>query len=390
LVLSIVLVGGLLRAVRPGFRFGRLWTSEKIFAGGAASAACLVGILVFKARPSAAEAQRALAAGDLNRAAVVVEALSTELGKTRDVNELEDSVLLAKASAATGDTKLQELDKVASNHGTRAAEASGKARAERLGAIAAFVAEKKPAAALGAFDTWFAGEWQSDHALADVRAQIEDSAYALCGDDFCRLQAARAAQVVPSTERTARANEVRERVIAGLAYAAKPGEAPLAHVQRLRALDEAAEKTLAVAGNDSELNAKADAAITVADGERAKVPLLGADEAVVDDVLGVGTDQGPNIALVSLVGGVSAYRVHDAQRRCMGIYIVGASKGARAINGKDWSAARILSQAVGHSATIKKPIGTATVSRWAEGPFPVVARWEGSDLIELRVGDATP
>lgn len=173
-------------------------------------------------------------------------------------------------------------------------------------------------------------------------------------------------------------------------YGAKPGATPLAHVQRLRTLREDAEKTLVVAGDDSELKGKADAAVAISDSERAKVPLLGADEAVVDDVLGVGTDHGANMMLVSLAGGVSVYRVHDALRRCMGIYVVGSRKGARAINGKDWTAARILSQAVGHSSTIKKPVGSATVTRWAEGPFPVVARWEGGDLVELRVGDAAP
>jgi hypothetical protein len=359
-------------------------------AGGAASVALLVGILALRARPSVDEAQRALAAGDIDRADIVAQALSSTLGQTRDVQELGDSVLLAKAKTATGDAKLHDLDKVASNHGTRAAEASAKARAERLSEVATLAAQSKPDVALSAFDNWFSGEWQNDQGLAEVRAQLEDSAYALCGDDFCRLRAARAAQLVPTAARTARVSEVRNRLLANLAYDAKPGETSLAHVQRLRTLGQVSEKTRAVAGDDSELAGKANAAVTICDSERAKVPLLGADESVVDDVLGVGADQGANTMLVSLAGGVSVYRVHDALRRCMGIYVVGASKGARAINGTDWSAARILSQAVGHSSTIRKPVGSATVSRWAEGPFPVVARWEGSNLIELRVGDATP
>jgi hypothetical protein len=191
-----------------------------------------------------------------------VDALSTTLGDTHDVKELEDSVLLAKANAATGEAKLPALDKVASNRGTRAAEASAKARAERLSEIATLLAEKKPDAALSAFDTWFTGSWQNDRALAEVRAQIEDSAYSACGDDFCRLTAARGAQLVPSNERTARTSEVRDRVIASLASAAKPGETPLAHVQRLRALGDAAKKTFVVAGDDGDLKGRAPYAVT--------------------------------------------------------------------------------------------------------------------------------
>jgi hypothetical protein len=39
---------------------------------------------------------------------------------------------------------------------------------------------------------------------------------------------------------------------------------------------------------------------------------------------------------------------------------------------------------------VRKAPASSSLARWYERPTNVVARWNGSSLVELRIGDATP
>jgi hypothetical protein len=389
-LLAILVAGAILREYRPGFRFGRLATLERALGLGALVGFAAAGAITFAARPRAQDVALALAAGDLSGAGRVADALKVTLGPTPDALDAEDSVVLAQAQGAIGDAKLEDLDRVAARNGAHAKEAAQQARAERIKEISSLLKGNKPAAVLTAMDRWYQGSWKGDAELSELRARADDTAFALCGDDVCRLTTASAAQAAAATTtRLSRATNTRNNLLLSLSFSSILGEPLLARVQRLHALCDVATKVMAIA-DDSELLAKAQGARDLATIERAKVPLLGADDSVVGDLLGSLTNQSPKIAMARLDGGVSAYITHDGLHHCSGLYAVGASKDARALSSQTWPAERILSQAVGHPATLRKPTGTSTTSRWIEGPFPVVARWNGGALIELRIADAAP
>jgi hypothetical protein len=389
--LTAIVAGGLLRELRVGFRIGRLSSLEKVLIGGAILGIVVAGAIEIASRPHLEDVQRAIGSGDLVRATVIAEALSITLSDVAKARDAEDSVLLAKANASNGEDRLRNLDLVASRKGPRAVQAAKAARAERLKRIAAFTIDKNPTAALNALKQWFPGSLRNDPEVAEAEARAEDSAWALCADDFCRVETARAANAAaPTPERGTRATAARDHVLTALVFTAQPTETPLARVKRLGVLGEDARRATAVAGSDKDILAKAELAGTLSVTERAKVALIGAEEPMVSELIGSPVAQNPRVGLVSVGAGTNLYVVHDARRRCTGLYAVGANKGARAIAAETWAAPRILSQAVGHPATVKKPTGSSSAARWFESGIPVVARWEGDTLIELRVGDATP
>lgn len=69
--------------------------------------------------------------------------------------------------------------------------------------------------------------------------------------------------------------------------------------------------------------------------------------------------------------------------------MTGAGK-PRTLKSGDWSADAFLSQAVGHPATLKSAAASQTTVRWVESGVPIVARWQGSNPVELRIADAAP
>lgn len=389
--LTAIVAGGLLRELRVGFRVGRLSLLEKVLTGAAVLGIVVAGAIEVASRPHLEDVQRAIGTGDLVRATVVVEALSATVGDTIEVRDAEDSVLLAKANASTGESRLRNLDLVASRKGRRAVQAAKAARADRLNQIATFTIDKNPTAALNAIKQWFPGSPRNDPEVAEAEARAEDSAWTLCTDDFCRFDAARAANAAaPTTERGTRASAARDHILTSLVFTAQPAETTLARVKRLGVLGDDARKATAVAGSDNEILTKANAAQTLSVMERAKVALIGAEEPIISELIGSPVAQNQRVGLLSLGASTNLYVVHDTRRRCTGLYAVGADKGARAIGAASWTAPSLLSQAVGHPATVKKPTGGSSAARWFENGIPVVARWEGDTLIELRVGDASP
>jgi len=384
-------LGGLLRALQPAFKLSRIRPFERHLAFAAAAtfgSMIIIGLLV---RPRFSEVEKALSAGDLRRARAVVAALRETNGATVEVADAEDSVSLAEAKTQSGDARLQTLDAVVARHGKRAPEASTAARTERLSEIRALIASKTSAPAIGAIDRWFGGSWKGDPEIAEERARAEDVAGSLCTEGPCRVQAATLAQLAtPTAERAQRATEARSKLLDALTPAEVPGEEPVVRLKRLRALSATSNRTLEIAGTDPELGESAKKASAWAAAERGKVPMLGADLPVVEELLEASASldvRGPVIT----VEGTRAFLVLDAQKKCRGVYAVGEKEGARAIRGTTWTADRLLSQAIGRTATVKRPNPeSSTTSRWFEVSAQVTARWKNGDVIELRIGDATP
>lgn len=129
-------------------------------------------------------------------------------------------------------------------------------------------------------------------------------------------------------------------------------------------------------------------ATSFAQSERARVALIGAQEDTVAELLGPLTSAGKTIS-VKNTDTLSISVVFDAQRRCRGLYVAGAGK-PRTLKSREWSPDALLSQAVGHPASLKPAAPTQTTVRWVEAGVPVVARWHDSEPVELRIADAAP
>jgi hypothetical protein len=389
-LLGITFMGGLLRALRPGFRLGRVGPVERAL-GALTLASLCGGLLVFVLnRPTVGEAQRALQSGNVERARLVVDALRSTKGDPPDVLEAEDAVTLGEAQTLTGEDKLRVLDSVAARNGTRAKEAADAARTERITEVRQLIDDKHPADAIARIDRWWPGSWQGDPQIAELRASAQDQSFAGCTDDPCRYSAASLANGATSTpDRAARTTTARQTLMSALSFAEVTGEPTLGRLQRLRALAATAAMSGPVSGGDREIAAKAAAATALATTERAKVSLLAADEPVAAELLGTVTHRDASTDTAT-VDGILAFLSLDGQKKCRGVYLVGPTKESRSLDAVPDAMIRILSQAVGHPATIKKPTQGANTSRWMEGGNMVFGRWTNGALVELRIGDATP
>ncbi len=344
-------------------------------------------------KPHVKDVERAIAAGDLKRAHTLLASLEKTSASAPDVLAAKDDLTLAEAKQLTGEARFAALDEVAARGGARAAEARDAARTERLAFIRKAIAARTPegaAAAIAAIDHGFPG-WKTDAEVAEERARAFDLEVALCADDPCRLGATRsAAAAAPTPERTARITPVRVSLVTALAVREVKGEPPLVRLRRLRALGALAAKTHEASGDDAELSSAAKDAAGWAQAERGKVPLLGNETDIAAELLGAdATTSGKTPAIAT--DGVSIYLSLDAQKKCRGIYAVGATKDARAIHGATWTGDQLLSQAVGHQSSIKAPLSDSdSATKMNEGGTAVVARWKAGQLIELRIGDAAP
>ncbi|HEU4407600.1 MAG TPA: hypothetical protein VFS43_20205 [Polyangiaceae bacterium] len=307
------------------------------------------------------------------------------------VDEVDDQAMLARAAAATGEQRLAWLDTVAGRKGRRAAEAATLARAERLAEVRRHLEAGAAPAALAAceraFPSWDAA-WQSDREVQALRAQAYDLAFVACADDPCRLDAStKAHAAAPTPERASRAGRLRGQLAEALTLHALGGEPTVTRLRRLGSLASLATELAGAA--DPAIRAKARAALDFADAERAKVPLIGNDDGVASELLGPLRPKGPGVSWVEL-DGVETFLVLDARRKCRGVYAVGR-RGSRPLPSSGrWTADRLLSQALGRPAALKKPAAADGTVQWAQGPTPVVVRWREGRPIEMRVGDAAP
>jgi hypothetical protein len=390
-LLVVLIVGAVLRELKPRLRLGRLRRYETYMSGGAA-ALILFGISVSVfSRPKLEEVQRALASGNVAAARRVADALKDTLGGTREVKEADDLVAMTEAKTAPLTQSLELLDGVARGGGTKAVDARRAARVRRLSEIAQHIERKAWEAAVGLVDHWYRDDWKRDAEVAELRARAQELQLAECASGACRLTTARSvAAASPSIARTARVAEIKGQLLSSLVFVEQSADPPLARLQRLRSLGAGGTDVLRAAGKDVELIEAATKAVDLAAAQRAKVPVIGASEPVVAELLSKPTQQSEKVSVAALEG-VAVYVLFDKQRSCRGLYAVGPGEGSRAITSTTWSGERILSQALGRTAALRGPAQTSgTVSRWAEAGVPVVARWRAGSLVELRIGDAAP
>lgn len=386
---ALVLTGGALRALRPGMRFWPIGGLDRA-AGALFTASVLVcPIIAYVGRPRAEEAREAITAGDLTRAKMVIDALGA-VRPAAEVNELADEMRLAGAERLPESERLAELDTVAGHGGSHAEEAKSRARALRIRSIEAALDANNPGDALTLLDRWATALSGAEH-VDELRARALDGKVPSCADDACRYVAARAAHEAHATpEREAAVQSTRSKLVAALAVDRLPAGELLARTRALRELSQVAAAARTAAGGDLDLAEKARATASWVAAERAKVPLIGVPSAVVDEILersggaGVGW---PELGGIAVHASVSSGRIK-------GLYVVGATKESRSLSGKEGGLQRLLAQATGRpEATLRaRPSSGRTheTVRWVEGGTTVVARWNGSQLMELRIGDASP
>jgi hypothetical protein len=235
-----------------------------------------------------------------------------------------------------------------------------------------------------------AGEYA--HETDELLAQSEDQEFDACQSDPCRLAAAlKAVHLSSSAARQTRADSVRDGLSEALSFQAKSGESTLVRLQRLRELA-ALARGVADAGIEGEIASKAGQAASFASAERAKVPLVGADNLVAAELLG-----SPMTNLAGRYASVSLF-CQLRGNRCVGVYIVGIDKASRVLNvaQREGDATRALSLALGRATVLPEaPKGAntdraPTVTRWTVGGVPIVGRWRDAALLELRVGEVKP
>jgi len=389
-LLSVPWLGGVLRAWRPRLRFRRLRRLETISAGVWWLALVSLVAVDLLARPAQHDVTEALAAGDVARARVVIDALREIDGNTSAVVEAEDAVLMAEASQLSGDERLAHFDTVAAHQGRLASEAAAAARVDRLAQIRKLLADRHPDAALAKIDQWFRESWKADPELAEERARAHDARGETCANEPCRLATARSAQAARSTPaRQAAVDALHAQIVAALANREVSGTSTLERARNLGQIAKLAAETLQLVPDDEPLRVAATNAKTWAEAERGGMAVLGADRALATELLGTLVGDSPERASVSLEG-AEVYLSFDLRGRCRGVYVVGPTL-RRELHSAAWPADRLLSQVTGRTTSVRKPSkATDTVSSWREGGVKVVARWSDQSLVELRIGDAAP
>lgn len=379
-----------LRRLRPGSRW---WPSSLFEKGCAASfvvALVCAPLIAFVGRPTVSGARADIAAGDFMRADSVVEALKATR-PSEDVTAVGDELAIAMAERVSGDERVARLDAIAAHPGPRADYALGRARQARVEAIRALLVAGRSADALARLDRW-SGDLASNPELPELRAQAYDLRAAQCPDAACRFLAVRSADVARSSPARAQTvADARQKLFAAL----QPKEAADSdQVARVHALRVAAAMavTIKAASPDAELVQRAEGAATAMAAELSKVRLVGAPIALVNEVLERPKAGSPLTGWQEL-DGVAVY-LADTGGRCAGVYVVGATQETRSLSGKEPGLKRLLALATGSATAALPPRPKSRkdheISQWSDGGTPVLARWYGEALMELRVGAATP
>lgn len=387
---ALLAANGGLRRLRPGFRWWPSSPLERAFAMAFLVMFISAPLIALARRPTVAEARAAITAGDLEKAGIVVEALKAAR-PSDEVTSVSDELTIATAERLSGDERIAKLDEAATHPGPRAEDARKRAQQARIEAVRAILAAKRPADALARLDAW-ASELATATDAPELRAQADELTATQCPDAACRFLATRSAEAAHTSPARAQAvARAREDLLAAL----QPREAAEADpLVRIRALRVAAAmgSTVKAASPDDELSQRASGALSAVSAELAKIRLVGAPAALVDEVLGRPQAGSPLTGWPELEG-VAVYSA-ESGGRCAGLYVVGATKEGRALSGKDRGLTRLLAQATGSaSAAVQarpKSGKEHDVSRWSDGGTPVMARWSGETLMELRIGAAPP
>lgn len=361
--------------------------------------AVILGGLVVQVEPSVRAARRFLSSDHLDAAKQELVALG---GPERpDHAELWASLHLAIAKKATDPEIIRtELTQIGTQTPQRQACARHLCEVVEIAAHQQLAAKQwqHAEALLALVAPVLADELRGDPALGqldELRALVQDQAFEGCATDLCRLKTARKAlSFATSPEPLQRVNASRENVLVSLSYQPNRDDQVLARLKRLRDIEQVATELGGQEG-DSELAGRVHAAQETVQRERDRVPLIGADAAVLGELIGAATDRGASILRFEDKA-VSLY-ANMRSGRCVGTYIVGSSNTQRALNdpARSKTAARLLSQSFGSEVPLPEQSGglsarNSSISRSRIGVVPLVARWNGTALIELRIGEAQP
>ena len=389
-IAGVVAAAGALRRLRPGFRWWPSTRIESAYAMLLIVTFVSVPLLALVARPTLAEARAAIYGGNVEYARQVVEALKATR-PSPEVAALDDDLAIEIADKLSGDERVSKLDEVASLGGPRADAARERARQARIEAVRALLVARHPADALTRLDKW-SNELSSAAEVPDLRAQAQELKAAQCADAACRFLALRSAEAARSSPARAQALAgARQELLAALEPKNTGAPDSLSRVRSLRAAVTIGA-LIREASPDAELSERVTAAASSAAAELAKVRLVGAPTPVANELL---DRPKPRAALTGWpeLTGVAVY-VAEVAGRCSGLYVVGGTKEARSLSGKEPGLKRLLEQATGSptAAVRSRPRSGKEheVSTWTDGATPVLARWNGEELMELRIGVAMP
>jgi hypothetical protein len=127
---SIVAVGGLTRALRPGLKLRRLRTFDKAAAASVGLGLVAIALVNLIGKPTLREARSAIEQNDLPRARLVVEALSSLSLPPTELADLKDEVELAESKTLDPSAGLAVLDGISARGGTSAGKGPYRSPAE--------------------------------------------------------------------------------------------------------------------------------------------------------------------------------------------------------------------------------------------------------------------
>lgn len=386
---AVLALGALLREAGRGQRLQGLTAVERALGAVAALALCVALVANRLSTPSISDANAALMAGRSVQARVVTGALHEMVGDTPEVRELDERLAIAESRTLALEPQLRILDPLAAGGGPHALEAGTLARSARVAELQQQLAAGAPDETLSLLQRWFGTSWRTDPELAELAAAARDRQHRSCSDAACELLAARAAVDAASTPvRREQLASARSRLLSALGSRLAEHSSTLDQLLQMRQTQTLAEHSVGRFG-DAEIDERANEAVAWASTERGRVSLLGAEPEVIAELLGAAVTSDGNIIALRLGGSLVSLAL-DTRHRCRGLYIVGNSSASRVIGDAQWSAQRLLSQALGgDEALLKAPAGRS-VSSWRRNSIPIVARWNHGELWELRIGDATP
>ncbi|WP_342375180.1 hypothetical protein NVS55_28290 [Myxococcus stipitatus] len=361
---------------------------------GAAVSALLAGVMALSAEPRLGDARRHIQEGRLDTARTELLALGgpearalqkewTDLHlahalQQRQVDEVVKDALLLKPGTSARSKVDQHLLALTRQQVLAALER------DEVGSASTLLASARPVLELG---------FSKD--LGELTARIHDAEHAACTTAPCRWKALSAAhRAEPTPNRENQLGRVRATLVAHLTPAPRPKVATLEWVQHLHKTA-ALARELGTPSADAQLGEHVRQAEVWAREEQERIPLIGAERAVAISLLQLTAGSTPDL-LSKTTGSVSLSCVLK-NGRCVGAYLVGAEKEGRVLNHSKRAEAtkELLSRVLGHpvelpSAPSSRSGRAPTQSTWKDGGVTLLARWNGTYLVELRVGEVKP
>jgi hypothetical protein len=383
-------ISGMLRSWRGGLRRWSMRPSERWL--GATGVALFFAMWVFAlvAQPKSEDVGVALRAGNVELARLTLEALQETRSTLPNLAALEDDVLLAEAEQAQSTRRLSLLEQVATRSGPRAGEGKARLDTARLQELRSLTTAKHGDQALSAAKRWYPSEATRPAEVLVAMGEAADAVAASCGNAPCRLSAQRASfQYSPTPTRRAALEVTRTQLLTALvvpSQAVSPSQLA-GRLRELRALSELATQTTAAVLPEDELGKRAEAVLAQASALRLSVPLIGASQDVVEELLG-GLTKKDELIWTAQREGLQLFALFDRNARCRGLYAAGLL--ANRVIALD-KAAALLTQAVGGAAQLRVPQSAqSSMVKWNAGGVRVQVRGRAGELYELRIGAADP